>query len=211
MLKQGAVFTPEEMSELHSDIKHMYTPSWLTSVPTNLGKPSHGKLKADQWCTLGTTYLPVLLICLWDQLEDNNQHSQQCKKLLASTLSLISAVIITSSQTTSHKKADLYLHYMKAYLNGLCDLFPSIQISTKSTHSTPSHWISAVLWPGTFLVDLSFWMFDRHVTAYSNQLSGWWVSSSYFFDYHKIHLFQGNWKKPFLSPSWSLPTFKLLC
>ena len=124
ILKQGAVLTLEEMSELCSEIEHMYTPSWLASVPTNLGKLSHGKLKADQWCTLGTTYLPVSLICLWDQLEDNNQHSQQCKKLLASTLSLISAVIIASSRTTSHEKADLYLHYMKAYLNGLCDLFP---------------------------------------------------------------------------------------
>jgi hypothetical protein len=107
MLKQGAVLTPEEMSELRSDLEHMYTPSWLTSVPTNLGEPSHGKLKADQWRTLGTTYLPVSLIRLWDQLEDNDQRSHQCKKLLALTLSLISAVIVASSRTTSQEKADL--------------------------------------------------------------------------------------------------------
>ena len=124
MLKQGAVLTPEEMSELRSDIERMYTPSWLTSVPTNLGEPSHGKLKADQWRTLGTTYLPVSVIRLWDQLEDNDRCSQQCKKLLATTLSLISAVIAASSRTTSQEKADLYLHHMQMYLHGLCEVFP---------------------------------------------------------------------------------------
>jgi len=102
----------------------MYTPSWLTSVPTNLGEPSHGKLKADQWRTLGTTYLPVSLIRLWDQVDDDDRRSQDCRKLLAVTLSLISAVIIASSRTTSEEKADLYLHHMQNYLNGLRELFP---------------------------------------------------------------------------------------
>lgn len=103
----------------------MITPSWLTSVPTNLGEPSHGKLKADQWRTLGTTYLPISLIRLWDQLEDgDDKRSQQCKKLLAVTLSLISAVVIASSRTTSKEKADLYLHHMQNYLKGLRELFP---------------------------------------------------------------------------------------
>lgn len=113
------------MAELRSDIENMITPSWLTSVPTNFGEPSHGKLKADQWRTLGTTYLPVSLIRLWDQLEDgDNKCFQQCKKLLEVTLSLISAVVIASSRTTSQGKADLYLHHMQNYLKGLRELFP---------------------------------------------------------------------------------------
>ena len=124
MLKKGAVLSLEEINKLRSDIEHMYTPSWLTSVPTNLGEPSHGKLKADQWRTLGTTYLPVSLIRLWDGLEDDHQRSRQCKKLLAATLSLISAVIAASSRTISQEKADLYLHHMQTYLNGLRELFP---------------------------------------------------------------------------------------
>lgn len=102
----------------------MITPSWLTSVPTNLGEPSHGKLKADQWRTLGTTYLPISLIRLWDQVDNDNERSQQCKRLLEVTLSLISAVIIASSRTTSQEKADRYLYYMQNYLTGLRELFP---------------------------------------------------------------------------------------
>ena len=85
------------MAKFQSDIENMITPSWLTSVPMNLGEPSHGKLKPDQWFMLGTTYLPVLLVQLWDQLEDDDKCSQQCKKLLEVTLSLISAVFIASS------------------------------------------------------------------------------------------------------------------
>jgi hypothetical protein len=113
------------MAKLRSDIENMITPSWLTSVPTNLGEPSHGKLKADQWRTLGTTYLPVSLIRLWDQFEDGeDRRSQQCKKLLEVSLSLISAVVIASSRTTSREKADLYLHHMQNYLKGLRELFP---------------------------------------------------------------------------------------
>jgi Domain of unknown function (DUF4218) len=113
------------MAKLRSDIENMITPSWLTSVPTNLGEPSHGKLKADQWRTLGTTYLPVSLIRLWGQLEDgDDKRSQQCKRLLEVTLDLISAVVIASSRTTSQEKANLYLHHTQNYLKGLRELFP---------------------------------------------------------------------------------------
>lgn len=113
------------MTTLRSDIENMITPSWLTSVPTNLGESSHGKLKADQWRTLGTTYLPVSLIRIWDQLKDgDDRRSEQCKKLLEVTLSLISAVIIASSRTTSLANAELYLHHMQSYLKGLREIFP---------------------------------------------------------------------------------------
>ena len=105
----------------------MITPSWLTPIPTNLGEANHGKLKADQWRTLGITYLPVSLVLLWDSgspdaLDDHR--SQQCRKLLSVTPSLISAIIIASSRTTSQKKADLYFYHMSSYVKGLRELFP---------------------------------------------------------------------------------------
>ncbi|KDR72072.1 hypothetical protein GALMADRAFT_41703, partial [Galerina marginata CBS 339.88] len=90
-----------------------------------LGEPSHGKLKADQWRTLSTTYLPISLIRLWEQADDfTDQRSKQCKELLEVTLSLVSAVIIASSRTTSQENADLYLYHMQKYLKGIRGLFP---------------------------------------------------------------------------------------
>ena len=94
----GSILSAEEMKHLRSDISNMIIPSWLTSIPTNLGEANHGKLKADQWRTLGVTYLPVSLIRLWDSPEAlDDHHSQQRRKLLSVTLSLISAIIIASS------------------------------------------------------------------------------------------------------------------
>lgn len=104
----------------------MVTPGWLTSVPANLGEPKHRKLKSDQWWNFGMTYLPISLIRLWDWLEDNdnNSWSQDYKKLLLVTLSLISVVIIASSCITSLEKARLYLAHIQAYLSGLHELLP---------------------------------------------------------------------------------------
>jgi hypothetical protein len=103
----------------------MITPSWLTSIPTNLGEANHGKLKADQWRTLGMTYLPVSLVRLWNSLEAENDHrSRQCTKLLSVTLSLISAIIAASSRTTSQEKADRYFYHMTNYVKGLREVFP---------------------------------------------------------------------------------------
>jgi hypothetical protein len=58
--KRGHIFTEKDVEALRTDIRDFVTPSWLTSIPSNLGEPSHGKLKADQWRTLGTVYLVML-------------------------------------------------------------------------------------------------------------------------------------------------------
>ena len=121
----GSILSAEEMKHLRSDISNMIIPSWLTSIPTNLGEANHGKLKADQWQTLGVTYLPVSLIRLWDSPEAlDDHHSQQHGKLLSVMLSLISAIIVASSRTTSQEKADLYFYHMTSYVNGLRELLP---------------------------------------------------------------------------------------
>ena len=105
----------------------MITPSWLTCLPTNLGQSSHGKLKADQWRTLGTIYLPVSLVRIWHRSSEADERLARCKQLLLVTLSLISAIAIACRRTTSPLDAELYLRYMKAYLDGLRGLIPDYQ------------------------------------------------------------------------------------
>ena len=121
------MLTEEEFQSIQADIKDMVTPSWLSSIPANLGEPSHGKLKADQWRTLGTTYLPSSVIRLWHKVEADDEWSVRCNKMLLTTLSLVSAILVASSRTMSHEKADLYLYYMKEYLNGIHNLIPDYQ------------------------------------------------------------------------------------
>jgi Domain of unknown function (DUF4218) len=104
----------------------MIRPSWLTSVPAQLGSASHGKLKADQWRVLGTVFLPPSLIRLWQVVDASNGHERaiRCARILDVTLSLLSAVAIALSYTTSHSHADAMHRHLLDYLRGLKDLFP---------------------------------------------------------------------------------------
>jgi len=63
--ESGSVLQPAKIEEIWSDIDQLLTPTWMTSVLSNIGQSSHGKLKADQWCALGTTHLLLSLIRLW--------------------------------------------------------------------------------------------------------------------------------------------------
>jgi Domain of unknown function (DUF4218) len=115
------------MEQIHADIASTITPSWLASVPSNLGSASHGKLKADQWRVLASVYLPISLIRLWWSVELGNARSESCQKILDVTISLLSAVSIATSRVTSPRHADLYLQHMQAYLTGLKELFPDFK------------------------------------------------------------------------------------
>lgn len=120
----GHVFTFQEMDEIRSDINTLTTPTWMTSVPSNLGDAAHGKLKADQWRTLGTTHLPLSLTRLWAFASRDTPRPLRCREILDVTISLLSAVTIASSRTVSLAGADAYLQHMQAYLAGLKKLFP---------------------------------------------------------------------------------------
>lgn len=60
-----SVFTRNVRKQVRRDIANMVVPSWIEKPPHNFGSASHGKLKADQWRTLGTIFMVVTLVCLW--------------------------------------------------------------------------------------------------------------------------------------------------
>ena len=120
----GQVLMAEELNQIRSDLSDISTPTWVPSIPSNLGNASHGKLKADQWRTLGITHLPLSLTRLWGLHDSNDPRSQKCKEILDVTISLISAVVLASSRITSPAIATAYLIHMKAYMEGIKKLFP---------------------------------------------------------------------------------------
>ncbi|KJA21910.1 hypothetical protein HYPSUDRAFT_139897 [Hypholoma sublateritium FD-334 SS-4] len=119
---KGCVLTVEEVATMRSDIANMATPSWLASVPYDLGAARHGKLKADQWRILATIHLPVSLQKLWDTHSPRSTPLR--KKLLDATMALISAVVIATAHKTSRNMADLYLQHMQSYLQLMQELLP---------------------------------------------------------------------------------------
>lgn len=125
--KCGHVLKWDELEAIWKDISDLIWPSWLTSVPAQLGSSSHGKLKADQWCILGTTFLLLSLIHLWSSSEKDNECSVWCCGILDVILSLLSAIAITTSWTTTNDHAEAFHSHLLDYLNGLKKLFPDYE------------------------------------------------------------------------------------
>ena len=124
----GHVLLAEEIEEIRSDIEQLLTPTWMTSVPSQLGSALHGKLKADQWRALGTTHLLLSLIRLWGFKNTSSPRSVRCFEILNVTISLISAIIIATSHTVTPTSATAYKQHMLDYINGLKRLFPDYRL-----------------------------------------------------------------------------------
>ncbi|KAJ7186299.1 hypothetical protein GGX14DRAFT_374839 [Mycena pura] len=110
-----------EKEALWADMAKVIKPSWVTSVPSEIGgTASDGKLKADQWRTLGTVYMPMTLIRLWSEAPEGSDR----RELLALTMDLVSAVLIASSRVTSQRNSDSCRRYLLSYRARLQELFP---------------------------------------------------------------------------------------
>jgi hypothetical protein len=125
-LQHGQPIGVEELRQIQADIKRTTRPCWQRAPPTNLGEPSHGKLKADQWRTLIEFDIPVSLVKLWSELpeDDNDNRTARRRKLLDSTMFLATALRWATSRRTSENHANQYTQNMRAYLQTLRDLFP---------------------------------------------------------------------------------------
>lgn len=121
--------TADELAEIRLDIANMRKPSWLASVPADFGSARHGKLKADQWRVLGMAYLPVSLVRLWHNPDIGDPEARLMqRKLLDATMSLISAVRIATSATTSRSRAALYREHLLFYLTTLKEIIPTYKL-----------------------------------------------------------------------------------
>lgn len=116
--------TKEEKQALWADISNLVKPSWVTSVPPEFsGSASDGKLKADQWRTLGTVYMPITLIRLWSAAEEGSER----RELLGLTMDLVSAVLLASSRVTSPTNAQACHKFLLSYRQRLATLFPDYE------------------------------------------------------------------------------------
>ena len=61
LLLTTCIFDTFALSQIHHCIANTVIPTWIDRLPSNLGEKSHGKLKADQWLTLFTIFLPLIL------------------------------------------------------------------------------------------------------------------------------------------------------
>lgn len=117
----------KELRHIQEDIAATVRPRHQATPPSNLGDPSHGKLKADQWRTCMEFDIPVSLVKLWSedlQSDSEDDDVQRRKHLLESTMLLATALRWATSHRTSEKHANEYMKNMRAYLATLRKLFP---------------------------------------------------------------------------------------
>ena len=123
------ISTERTISFIKYVVSNMKKPTWMNSVPRDFGDVKTGTLKADEWRSFTTLYLPVALTMLWG--EGSRHVSPDITLSLRTTLDhnmqLVQAVILASYRSTDRNRIHLYRQYMGTYLHGLRSYFDCIR------------------------------------------------------------------------------------
>ncbi|KAI9064521.1 hypothetical protein FKP32DRAFT_1611124 [Trametes sanguinea] len=113
------LFDAKILQEVRHDITSTILPSWMEKPPRNFGSAAHGKLKADQWRTIGTVNLVITLVRIWG----SSGASDEEREVLENFIHLVCAVDLASRRSMSAERAASYDRHMEAYLQGLRRLY----------------------------------------------------------------------------------------
>ncbi len=107
-------------------ISNTTVPTWVGSVPNKFGESVTGTLKADEWRTLATIYLPLALIGIWGEgsVHPDKSTLQAARKILDHTMLLVSAISLACRRTTSPSIARSYWDCITSYIKVLHTLHP---------------------------------------------------------------------------------------
>jgi hypothetical protein len=131
--------TAEVLERIRNVIRETTTPTWLGSVPKNFGEASAGTIKADEWRSLITIYLPIALVSLWGA---GTSHSSDelavCLRIMLDhTMELVCAVYLACARTMSARRAQAYRSHIAAYVGKLQEIHPTF--SLRPNHHASFH------------------------------------------------------------------------
>jgi hypothetical protein len=131
--------TPEVLQRIQEVIKQTVTPSWLNSVPKNFGEAKAGTLKAAEWRTLATVYIPIAVVILWGEgsSHPSPEIANEFRTILDHSMALISAVCLVCYLSFSHIRTVAYDDYLSTYIRELKQIHPSAK--HKSNHHMGMH------------------------------------------------------------------------
>ena len=114
------------MARIHQVIFETSTPSWIHSVPHNYGDAKAGTLKADEWRTLATIYIPIAIISLWGESYVNGSAQTQARsqQMLDHTMQLVSAVWLVCKRSATYARSIRYRNYLVNYIRDLQVIHP---------------------------------------------------------------------------------------
>jgi len=113
------IATPEVMKRIQDVIANTTTPSWLNSVPYNFGDAAAGPLKADEWRTMTTVYIPLALISLWGDDGTSRPATAKFSHILDHTMALVSAVSVACLRTMTEACRSAFRRCMAMWVSSL--------------------------------------------------------------------------------------------
>lgn len=133
------IATPEVMQRIQDVIRETSVPTWITTVPPKFGEASTGTLKADEWRSLATIYLPIALISMWGKgsTHQSEQHATTYYRILDHTMLLVGVVTLACFRKMTTTRGDAFLACMKQYLSDLPKLHPGTTF--KPNHHMTMH------------------------------------------------------------------------
>jgi hypothetical protein len=148
------VFNESEMARIHDCIRDVVRPTWMESPPKNLGQPSHGKLKADNWLTLFSVDLLMCLPRIWGSTSNRRK-----QRLLENFFDVVSCTNIVTAFSTSNEAADDYMTHFIRFRREVRALFPDFR-SVPNFHYGMHNGDLLKFWGP--LMHVSEWPYERH-------------------------------------------------
>ncbi|KAG2741910.1 hypothetical protein P692DRAFT_20703738, partial [Suillus brevipes Sb2] len=99
-------------------IQEMTVPTWFGSVPNNFGSAAAGTIKADEWRSLITVYIPIALISLWGAgtSHPSDEVGTLLRTVLDHTMELVCAVYLVCARTATADRAHAYRSHIASYV-----------------------------------------------------------------------------------------------
>lgn len=121
----------EVMAEMERDAASMIVPSWLVKPPENWGTTQHGKLKADEWRTVGLILLPITLARLW------GSSTPRFRYMLENYMKFTSSLRLAYSRAVTQEQCDKFRDGWFSFLRGFKQLYPTSALV--SNHHNMGH------------------------------------------------------------------------
>jgi hypothetical protein len=112
------------LERIREVIREATMPSWFGSIPSNFGDTSAGTIKADEWRSLITVYIPIALISLWGSPSSD----AKLRAVLDHTMDLVSAVYLSCARTMTTERATAYRSYITNYVGNLKRIHPKFNL-----------------------------------------------------------------------------------
>jgi hypothetical protein len=131
--------TAEVLDRICNIIRDTATPTWLGSVPKNFGEASAGTIKADEWRSLITIYIPIALVSLWGAgtSHPSDELAIRLKTILDHMMELVGAVYLACARTMTPSRAQAYRLHIAAYVGKMQKIHSTF--SVRPNHHASFH------------------------------------------------------------------------